>query len=374
MSWPAHILMTADTVGGVWTYAMELSQALRGHGVHLSIATMGRPLSAEQQQQAQRVGVDVYESRYKLEWMEEPWRDVDESCQWLLELESRLQPDLIHLNSYSHGQLAWNAPVVTVGHSCVFSWWSAVHGTEPPSDWAEYRRRVRNGLQASHKIVGVSRAMLRELQRWYGVGSGSIVYNGRRIESYQPMSKGELVLGSGRLWDAAKNVSALDNAAKLIRWPVYVAGEVQHPEGGRRELQHACPLGHLSAEDLRLWFGRAAIFASPALYEPFGLSVLEAALSGCALVLGDIPSFREIWGDAAVYVPPADDEALAACINALISRTARREALGQCARTRAMSFTMERMAQDYLTVYMQARAKFSGISRTGAVVGTSCAS
>ncbi len=31
----------------------------------------------------------------------------------------------------------------------------------------------------------------------------------------------------------------------------------------------------------------------PARYEPFGLSVLEAALSGCALVLGDIPSLRE---------------------------------------------------------------------------------
>ena len=36
---------------------------------------------------------------------------------------------------------------------------------------------------------------------------------------------------------------------------------------------------------------RAAIFFSPALYEPFGLGVLEAAARGCALVLADIPSF-----------------------------------------------------------------------------------
>ena len=49
--------------------------------------------------------------------------------------------------------------------------------------------------------------------------------------------------------------------------------------------------------------GRAAIYALPARYEPFGLSILEAALSGCALVIGDIPSLREIWADAALFVP-----------------------------------------------------------------------
>ncbi len=40
------------------------------------------------------------------------------------------------------------------------------------------------------------------------------------------------------------------------------------------------------------------------LYEPFGLSVLEAALSGCALVLGDIPSLRENWDGAADFAEP----------------------------------------------------------------------
>ena len=61
--------------------------------------------------------------------------------------------------------------------------------------------------------------------------------------------------------------------------------------------------------DERRWpsgWPRAAIYALPARYEPFGLSALEAALSGCALVLGDIPSLREVWGDAAVFVPPDD--------------------------------------------------------------------
>ena len=43
------ILMTADTVGGVWTYALELAGALAPHGVEVALATMGRRLSSAQE-------------------------------------------------------------------------------------------------------------------------------------------------------------------------------------------------------------------------------------------------------------------------------------------------------------------------------------
>ena len=51
---------------------------------------------------------------------------------------------------------------------------------------------------------------------------------------------------------------------------------------------NARPLGVLAPAELRRKLERAAIFAAPALYEPFGLGILEAAAAGCALVLGDI--------------------------------------------------------------------------------------
>ncbi|HYO60185.1 MAG TPA: glycosyltransferase family 1 protein, partial [Archangium sp.] len=40
--------MTADTVGGVWTYALELCRALAGDGVQVELATLGAPLSPAQ--------------------------------------------------------------------------------------------------------------------------------------------------------------------------------------------------------------------------------------------------------------------------------------------------------------------------------------
>jgi glycosyltransferase involved in cell wall biosynthesis len=200
--------------------------------------------------------------------------------------------------------------------------------------------------------------MLRDLDRWYSnVRAGCVIYNGHRCDAYNPTRKEDFVFSTGRVWDAAKNIGALDLAAPLVSWPIFVAGEAQHPEGGRHPLRNVFPVGKLSSEDICPWFSRAGIYALPALYEPFGLSILEAALSGCALVLGDIPSLREIWDDAALFVPPSDPEALALSINSLIVKRSVREDLGGRARMRALSFTNDRMVHSYLGAYPQACAR-----------------
>ena len=362
--------MTADTLGGVWTYAIELIRGLAQSGIRVSLATMGAPLSAAQRRQAHVLDIDIHESRYKLEWMEHPWGDVDAAGEWLLGLEQRLQPDLVHLNNYAHGNLPWKAPVVVVAHSCVYSWWNAVHRTSPPREWNEYRRRVASGLHAADAVVAVSRAMLRELEHWYGLfGTRCVVFNGHRPGSYSPEMKQAFVLSTGRVWDAAKNIKALDSAARSIRWPVYVAGETQHPEGGQPTVQNVRLTGQLASADLGRYFARAQIYALPALYEPFGLSILEAALSGCALVLGDIPSLREIWADAALFVPSADHEALAVAINSLIAKRGTCDELARRAQARAQTLTTSRMVRGYLGVYPQAwtRYKAAREARTSCV-------
>jgi glycosyltransferase involved in cell wall biosynthesis len=99
------------------------------------------------------------------------------------------------------------------------------------------------------------------------------------------------------------------------------------------------------------WMARASIFASPARYEPFGLAVLEAALSGCALVLGDIPSLREVWGRAAVYAPCDDPDALARAIQRLIDQDTARARLAFAAHARARSLSASVMASRYAAIY-----------------------
>ena len=102
------------------------------------------------------------------------------------------------------------------------------------------------------------------------------------------------------------------------------------------------------------WLARAAVFALPARYEPFGLLPLEAALSGCALVLGDIESLREVWGDAADYVDPDDADALARTINTLIASPERLHAASGAAYAQAVGYGMERTAAAYVDLYQRA--------------------
>jgi glycosyltransferase involved in cell wall biosynthesis len=74
----------------------------------------------------------------------------------------------------------------------------------------------------------------------------------------------------------------------------------------------------------RILLARASIYVHPARYEPFGLAILDAALAGCALVLGDIPSLRELWHDAAIFVPTEDAARLSRELTALIENGDRR--------------------------------------------------
>ncbi|MBK8907109.1 MAG: glycosyltransferase [Rhodospirillales bacterium] len=106
----------------------------------------------------------------------------------------------------------------------------------------------------------------------------------------------------------------------------------------------------------------APIFVSPSLYEPYGLTVLEAAQAGAALVLADIPSFRELWSDAALFFSARNAAALAAAANRLIDDPALRARLGLAARERAADYTIERTVEGMERLYRQVTER-----RVGAV-------
>jgi len=349
-------------VGGVWTYALELSRGLAERGIEVALATMGDPLSEAQRESALRVpGLRVFESAFKLEWMEEPWRDVERAGEWLLRIESRFGPDLVHLNGYAHADLPWSVPKLVVGHSCVLSWWRAVKGEAAPAAWAPYAERVAAGLAAADLVVAPSEAMLADLEENYGkLPKARVIGNGRDARLFPPTPKEPVVFAAGRLWDEAKNLAALEGAAPGLPWPIYLAGDTREPgsspgspgsDTAEVRPHHTRLLGRLTPRALAAWLGRSAIYALPARYEPFGLSILEAALAGCALVLGDIPSLRELWRNRALFVPPGDPEALHAALRTLIEDPDRRTALAAGARARALERTPERMIEGYLEAY-----------------------
>lgn len=355
-----RVLMTADTVGGVWTYAVELARELDARGIRVGIATMGAPVSAHQREElAGTRRVSLFESEWRLEWMQDSTEDVEAAGDWLLALERAFQPDLVHLNQYAFGALPFAAPTLMVAHSCVLSWWRAVHGKAAPREWDAYRRLVRAGLAGAGLVAAPTAAMLDSLAVNYGYARpGLVLGNAASPELFAPARKQHVILAAGRFWDAAKNLAALEQVAPGLAWPVHVAGAYKQPDGGTVAPTGVHCLGELPREGLARALATAAIYALPARYEPFGLSVLEAALSGCALVLGDIPSLREIWGPAALYVPPDDHAALHATLARLIAQPSLRARLAKAALARAQHFTPARKCDQYLAAYTRLQPRF----------------
>ena len=134
---------------------------------------------------------------------------------------------------------------------------------------------------------------------------------------------------------------------------MYVAGDNRSPDGSssNSQVRHTRPLARLDEREMARWLSRASIYALPARYEPFGLSVLEAALTGCALVLGDIPSLREGWGDDAWFVPPDDAGRLADAVRTLVHTPTLRNEMARRASVRARRYTPQRMAAQYVDAY-----------------------
>lgn len=363
------VLMTADAVGGVWTYALDLCAALHSHDVNVVLATMG-PRPSQMQRTAARslTNVQLVESDYRLEWMDDPWNEVSAAGDWLLGLASRESVDLVHLNGYAHAALSWSRPVVCAAHSCVTTWWQAVHGAQPPSRWDEYRRNVTRGLNSADSVVAPTRAFLDQLRTCYEFSRPArVIHNGRMITGQTHQRLGEtqdadgfsgssherapVILACGRPWDVAKNMAMLDAAARGAKWTAHVIGGVTGPDGQSFVPASLHCLGTLPSSQVDHWLERASILVHPALYEPFGLAVLEAARSGCALVLADIPTLRELWNGAAAFFDPRDSRKLRAVLNRLVVDSEWRRSLAAAAQARSSDYRIETAAAEYAKLY-----------------------
>jgi glycosyltransferase involved in cell wall biosynthesis len=365
--------MTADAVGGVWTYALALAAELGRAGIEVHLAVMGPSPDLVACAHAAAVpGLRVYARPFKLEWMEDAERDVARAGRWLLSMEEKLAPDVVHLNGYAHAALPFAAPKVVVAHSCVLTWWRAVHGVEAPASCTTYARAVARGLAAADHVVAPSRAMLSALDETYGPrgAPSTVIPNGLPLAPEPSVEKRDVILSAGRLWDRGKNVEAVIAVAPALPWPVWLAGEeALEGRAASSEEEGVRRLGRLSSAAMAAAYETASIYALPARYEPFGLSILEAAQRGCALVLGDIPSLRENWEGAARFVAPEDGEALAAALRELAGDARARAALARAAARRAERFTARAMGAATLEIY-------AGLVRARATkeVGRACGS
>lgn len=345
-----RVLLTCDTVGGVWQYATDLATALLPLGIEPVLAALGPRASADQKR---GLDVELVETDLPLDWLAASPREVTEAGHALARLADRLRAEVVQLNAPALAAAAhFSQPVLAVAHSCVGTWWQAVKGGRIDPDLAWRAELTGAGLRAANRVVAPSAAFAAALQHCYGLSeTPAVIHNGRRSAGTPAAYAALFAFTAGRLWDEGKNVRVLDAAAETLSLPLRAAGPVLGPNGSGIELRHVQALGQLTGDAIAEQLASRPIFVSSALYEPFGLAVLEAAQAGCALVLSDIPTFRELWDGAARFVYPHDSAGFARAIEEVAANPALRERLGGAARDRAGRYTVGRMAVQVAELY-----------------------
>ena len=382
-----RLLMTTDTVGGVWTFTSELTRQLlqRGHAVHL--VSFGRKPSPEQQAWADHLlashtpdlstegALDIERPRspaslpctasgappftytgsdLPLEWMQNN-EDVFEAGQAvLLNLLQRHPFDLILTNQFCFGRLDTAVPRIVVAHSDVLSWARACNpSTLEGSPWLNrYTSLVQGGLLSAMAVATPTAAMGRALKASFFLPANYVVIpNGVTPEvtaDPAPVRKLQAIT-AGRLWDPAKGLDILRHLAAPM--PLLIAGDhhLEQPAQDAGWPAHLNDLGPLSRSALHQRFRESAIYLCTSRYEPFGLAPLEAALCGCAVVARDLPSLREVWEDNALYF--TDEPSLQQTLQALATNHELLAEAQRRAHARASQFTPERMTDAYLHLF-----------------------
>lgn len=220
-------------------------------------------------------------------------------------------------------------------------WVHTVHSLEHIRAGEETRSGIsrieKEGVMLSDKIITVSNLMKTEITKKYKVPRGkvAVIRNYLSIAAKnnaypEKINRDKNVLYAGRL-ALQKGVETLISAfpkvleahpdAKLI-----IAGEgklkksliaFSKIKGIEKTVVFK---GHVSEKSLSMLYSQAAVFVSPSNFEPFGITVLDAAHFGAPIIATKNTGALEIFGKESVATIPAQNSiALAEKIISLLN-------------------------------------------------------
>ncbi|MBX5494468.1 MAG: glycosyltransferase family 4 protein [Bryobacteraceae bacterium] len=347
---PGRVLMVAETTEPAWPCVLDLAQSLARRRIEVTLAST--PLTSQiRDELAGLERVRIYE---------EP---KENSSRWLLDLEQTTKPDIVHVHGFRSGGLAWKSPVLVSAYSCELARWLADKKEASPAVLNRYDLQVRLSLQKADVLVTPSDALRRQLESFFkALPETRVVRCGRDPKRFRISWKESLIAAFGPYWDDPVNLANLDAVAAHLPWPIVVP--VEDPEAIQRMFRpQAIRLIPAGAKERLELLSRASIYIHPAAYDVVGFPAIDAAMSGCSLILGENEGMRDMWEDTVRYVPPYDRLALGAAIIELIQKPAERHTLAEKAEQMARRYTSERMALGYLTAYERMLGRRSGSAK-----------
>lgn len=353
-----RILLTTETFGNVWSFTRGLCEELLYRGHEIAMVSFGKPPSHEQQawtaaqNKIHGTSFRFLASNAPLEWMEKNEFVLRQGVGVLHHVAHDFEPDVLHSSQFCFGQISLDIPKLITVHTDVFSRLQACRNCKPrPTRWLrQYFALVSDGLDGADAVVSPTRWMAGSLAHHYATLPPSYVIRHGRSLAAMPEThlRTAQAIATGRLWDETKDVRMLQDVLSPI--PIYVAGERRHHNiVSPRQIGKALLLGAMSESALLSLYARSTIYIDGSVYEPSGSEALEAALCGCAVVANDIPSVREIWGDAALYFHGARE--LSTVLHRLNRNSEEMAEMRRRSYRRATELTPQRMSDGYEAMY-----------------------
>jgi glycosyltransferase involved in cell wall biosynthesis len=162
-----------------------------------------------------------------------------------------------------------------------------------------------------------------------------------------------ILLSVGRLSRQKNHRTLFQALCKIPHAHLIVAGEGELASELRQQVaalslgERVVFTGELDHKQVYGLMTCADLFVFPSLWEGLSLAAVEALNAGMATVASDIPANREVFGEAAVLVPPTDVDALASAITRTLADDLLAKELRSKALRRARSFSMDTLIDKY---------------------------
>lgn len=234
---------------------------------------------------------------------------------------------------------------------------------------------LARGIRRADKIITVSASERRQIVDFYKIPLKKVdfTYDGVDFEKFSQNFSDEqknairakyklpqkFLLYLGTL-QPRKNILVIIEALKNLDLQLVLAGnreahnfdqkidEAIEKNGLQDKIIFA---GWIDEEDKPILLQMADCFVFPSLYEGFGIPIIEAMSAGTPIICSDIPVFREIGKDAALFCDPKNSQQFAENISKILTDQSLRKKLVRSGIENARNFTWQNTAEKTLAIY-----------------------
>jgi len=280
--------------------------------------------------------------------------------------------DLMHFTYFSV-PLLYRDPFVVTIHDLIINHFATGEATKLPLPLyylkvRAYRHVISSAAKNSKKIIAVSEATKQEIIDHLNVKDDKVVVTYEGVDPLISKTKDQRPRTNyGKYFLHVGNVYPHKNAKRLVDAFEYVyekdvklifVGEKDYfmrklkKYTEEKNISNIEFLGFVTDETLGELYKNALATVVPSLMEGFGLPVLEAMSYGSLVLASDIPSLREVGGDAPIYVDPLNITSISAKMQLIVKSDPKDfEGLKSKGLQIVINFSWRKMAQATIEVY-----------------------